>query len=118
MSYERVLPRDFYNESKLLKCMGHLHIMAQSVKCPDGITITIKENGQPFNIERDESSGDIYVSNYKTKVNGNLVRFESNLNSQRAYPLSCYYNNTLYAVFEDNGEFDSEFIEAFTKPAQ
>lgn len=114
MSYERVIPRDFFNEAKLLKCLGHLVIMSQSVKCPEGIKITVKENGKPFDIRKDDSSGDIYVSNYKTKVNGKLVRFETNLNSQRIYPLSCYYDNTLYAVFEDNGEFDQEFIEAFT----
>lgn len=113
MSYQRVIPRDLFNEAKLLKCLGHLIIMSQSIKCPEGLKITIKENGKPFDIQKDDSSGDIYVSNYKTKVNGKLVRFETSLNSQRIYPLSCFYDNALYAVFEDDGEFDQEFIDAF-----
>jgi hypothetical protein len=118
MSYTRVIPRDFYNESKLLKCMGHLDVMAKSSKCPSGIEIIIEENGEPFNIHKDESSGNIYISNYMCYVNQKLVRFETNLNSKSNYPLSCMFEYTPYMVFDEQGDFDSEFIEAFTKPAE
>lgn len=111
MSYTRVIPRDFFNESKLLKCLGHLFIQGESSTRPHGIKIVIEENGQPFEIEKDESSGDIYISNYKTYVNGHFVRLATNLNSKHNYPLNCTYDNAEYAVFTDEGEFDSEFIE-------
>ena len=119
MSYKRVIPRDFFNEAKLLKCMGHLHIKSQQADRPDGIEIVINENGLPFQIEKDESSGDIYIANYGTFVNNLPVRFATNLNSKSNYPLHCDYENTPYMVFDENGNWDSEFIEAFTtNPAQ
>lgn len=111
MSYTRVIPRDFFNEGKLMTCMGNLYIQAESSTRPDGINIVIEENGEPFIIEKDSSSGDIYVSNYKTYVNGNLVRFATNLNSRSKYPLNCTYDNAEYTVFTNTGEFDQEFIE-------
>ena len=116
MSYQRVIPRDFFNEAKLLKCMGVLQLYIDANNTPEGITIEIKETGAPFIIEKDETSGDIYITNYECKVNGNIVRFESNLNSKAEYPLSCYFQDSIFSVFTDLGDFDNEFIEAFRSP--
>lgn len=112
MSYTRVIPRDFFNEAKLLNCMGHLNIVAgNEIAANASISITIDENGQPFEIAKDESSGDIYISNYECTVNGVVVRFQTNLNSRNPFPLQCYHNNTPYSVFLNSGELDSEFID-------
>lgn len=32
-SYRRVLPRDLFNEAKLLKCLGQLSLMIHDGKC-------------------------------------------------------------------------------------
>lgn len=34
MSYERVLPRDLFNEAKLLKCLGRLALLIHDEKLP------------------------------------------------------------------------------------
>lgn len=119
-TYTRVIPRDFYNESKLLKCLGYLKIKSEQHDRPDGIEISIEENGERFLIEKDESSGDIYVANYGTSVNGKAVRFATNLNSKSNFPLYCEYEDTPYGIFDDNGNWDEEFINAFQNinPAQ
>lgn len=94
--------------------MGHLLIKSDQHDRPEGITIQIVENGEPFRIEKDDSSGDIYVANYNITVNGKPVIFATNLNSRSGYPLYCAYDNCEYTVFDENGDWDKEFIEAFS----
>lgn len=50
MNYIRVIPRDFFNESKLLKCMGQLSLKILDCQLPKGIEMYIEGDGQPFQI--------------------------------------------------------------------
>ena len=109
-TYERVIPRDFFNEAKLLKCFGQLSLKILDNKLPEGININISENGKRFLIELSDC-GSLYIKNYSTEVNGILVRFKSTYNSKSNFPFYCEYNYCDYEVFNDNGEFTSEFIE-------
>jgi len=74
MSYSRVIPRDFFNEAKLLKCMGQLSLAILDGMTPEGITITVEETGEPFQIELDDD-GYLYLTNYEMFVNGRAVAF-------------------------------------------
>ena len=68
MSYERVIPRDLFNEAKLLKCLGRLVIVAPLHK-----SITITHDGKPFDI-RQSVDGDLYCENVKVSYRyGNLL---------------------------------------------
>ncbi len=107
-TYKRVIPRDFFNEAKLLKCMGQL-----ALKILDGLTpceITIEETGQPFNIELSQE-GSLFVSNYRAMVKDTFCFFKTTYNSKEPFPLYCEYDYTDYQVFDDKGEFHEEFIE-------
>ena len=46
-NYSRVIPRDFFNEAKLLKCMGLLALKVLDNMTPNGIKILIEESGAP-----------------------------------------------------------------------
>lgn len=113
MSYTRVIPRDFFNEAKLLKCMGHLSLKILDGMLPAGVKIEIDECGEPFDIDI-TGSGQLYMSNYNVTINDTLVSITSTYNSKEPFPLICYYDDTEYCVFDDNGEFTAEFIELAT----
>lgn len=111
-TYCRVIPRDFFNEAKLLKCLGQLAIKIHECDLPEGFIIDIEESGDPFDIQLSDE-GSLYVANYPTTVNGVRVRFKTTYNSKSPYPLFCEVDYTDYQVFEDNGEFCEEFINMF-----
>ena len=65
--YQRVIPRDLFNEAKLLKCLGHVCLLASSsgqgyletelLGPKDGYN-------EGFRVEQDENTGDIFVENF------------------------------------------------------
>lgn len=111
-NYTRVIPRDFFNESKLLKCMGRLSIKILDFMLPVGIDISIEESGEPFDIRLDDS-GYLYVINCPVSINDTIVTMKTNYNSKNNYPFYCEldYEDTL--VFDEEGNFTEEFIERF-----
>lgn len=115
MNYQRVIPRDFFNEAKLLKCMGRLALKIVDNKLPEGVNIEIEESGEAFKIIQDAGDGSISVVNYPVTVNGKLVPFYTGLNSKEIYPLTCTIDEVEYTVFDYMGEFEPEFIEAAKK---
>lgn len=109
MSYQRVIPRDFFNEAKLLKCFGQLSLKILDCTLPDGMTIYIDENGESFGIQMSHD-GYLTIDNYETTLNNIPVIFKTTYNSKFAYPFFCEYDYVDYEVFDDNGEFTKEFI--------
>lgn len=109
-SYMRVLPRDLFNESKLLKCVGRLVLMIEDRMAPEGLRY--EHDGSPFKISQDDSDGSISIDNvhfFKGKVR---VFFMTSLNSRRPYPLLCEDFNF---VFDDDGNFEEDFLSYINK---
>lgn len=115
MNYKRVIPRDFFNEAKLLKCMGLLSLKILDRLLPDGVDITIEDQkGSYFDIAQNDYDGSIYVKNYPARINGHPVKFKTTLNSKNPYPFLVEIKageDSLYEVpvFDDNGNFTDEF---------
>lgn len=105
-SYIRVIPRDLFNEAKLLKCMGQLVLLIIDNMGPDGLTF--KHDGEPFKIVLFED-GHLNIWNLHFDLKGIMVIFKTNYNSKSNYPLLCQHDSCDYLVFEDNGEFTEEF---------
>lgn len=112
MSYLRVIPRDLFNEAKLLKCFGQLALTVLDGMVPDGIGITIEESGEPFQVEL-QDDGYLCISNYQTFVNGQPVLFKTTYNSKSNYPFYCEHENGDIEVFTEDGKFSTEFMAAF-----
>lgn len=115
MEYIRVIPRDLFNESKLLKCIGRLALLILNNAVPNNIDIRIKETGKAFKITQNED-GELSIINYPIKVNGEIMVFKTKYNSKDNYPLYCQTKEEEdFLVFNENGDFDIYFIDEFKK---
>lgn len=108
IDYLRVIPRDFFNEAKLLKCMGQLSLKILDYQLPEGLNITIHESGDPFNICLSED-GSLFVSNYPIMVNGSQVFFKTAYNSKSPFPFYAEIDYCDILVFDEAGNFTSNF---------
>ncbi len=107
-TYLRVLPRDLFNEAKLLKCIGHLVLKIHdnsALPCEMAFT----ESGKRFKIEL-LPEGSLTIANYHISIKGKIFLFKTTYNSKAPYPLFLEYDNCDYPVFDESGNFDSEFI--------
>lgn len=107
-TYARVIPRDFFNEAKLLKCFGQLALKILDNATPENLNIYIEENGEPFEIDLTDD-GSLFIRNYATTINYTSVLFKSTYNSKSNYPFFCELDNIDYEVFDDHGNFTDEF---------
>lgn len=108
MNYQRVLPRDLFNEAKLLKCMGMvcLKILDYQTPCP----MSHNEIDEGFEIELLEE-GSLTISNLHIAIKGKNFLFKTTYNSKSNYPLYLEYDSCDYQVFDESGNWDTEFIE-------
>lgn len=107
-NYIRVIPRDLFNEAKLLKCLGQLCLNIHNGTIP--CKITVEENGSPFDI-RLLDEGALIIDNLTFKIKGIRCYFKTTYNSKSNYPLHCEHNDCEYLVFDEQGNFDEEFIQ-------
>jgi hypothetical protein len=108
MNYQRVIPRDFFNEAKLLKCMGQLALKVLDKVAPQ--TLDILDTGEPFEIYLMEC-GHLNVGNVTVLINDIPHVFKTPYNSKRNYPL-LVDNEDLgeIEVFNEQGDFTEEFL--------
>ena len=83
MTYKRVLPRDAFNEAKLLKCVGKLTLMIEDGQLP---VWCYHYDGDAFNIVQDDSDGSISVANITFWRNKRQVHVFTPLNDKSLWP--------------------------------
>lgn len=117
MSYTRVIPRDLFNESKLLKCLGQLALLIHDgVGIPNGLKLEYShfENDdgrleEGFRIEQDESDGALYCSNLELFCDGRLIGLRCPYNSKDPYPLIWTSDEDEGMVFCHDGSLTKGF---------
>lgn len=108
--YRRVIPRDLFNEAKLLKCLGRLALMIHNgLEYP----LTFEhytEIHEGFLIDQDQDSGHLFCRNMIFYLNDNALVLGTNYNSKSQYPL-IFEDEELgdVCVFDDDGNFSDEF---------
>lgn len=116
MGYQRVIPRDLFNESKLLKCLGQLALLlhdGKDIRWPLRLSHDNPESG--FEIEQDMSSGGLYCLNLNLYLNDREVELQTVMNSKQPYPLLFlkWGEGEEHAgdgeVFNDDGSLADEF---------
>lgn len=116
--YQRVIPRDLFNEAKLLKCLGQLSLIIEDMldkarqAPPRGMKLvhnTFSDHG--FTINQHDDSGDIYCDNLQLVVDGYEVALAAQLNSKDPYPLIFDPYGCAARVFTDDGVMTDEFME-------
>lgn len=104
--YERVLPRDLFNEANLLKCLGQLYLLIEDV--PKRCTLVHTFSDRPFAISQDQSNGAIACVNVYMLLDSVKYLFWRPLNSHRSFPL--YINALDYIdVFTEEGQLTDKF---------
>ena len=119
MAYSRVIPRDLFNESKLLKCLGGLALLLHDHEGRGPLSLEHEDPETGFVIEQDEASGDLYCTNLTLYLHGEqAIAIWLNYNSKQPYPLYCDGAGNYYAILDDSGEFSPGFLDyvAATKP--
>lgn len=105
-NYLRVIPRDLFNEAKLLKCLGNMYIQSERYSK----LIKMSHDNDAFIILQNPSDGSIYCENVQISVNNEIKHFYTPLNSREAYPLFVELDEESIFVFDDSGNFSPEFL--------
>jgi hypothetical protein len=108
MTYTRVIPRDLFNEAKLLKCLGQLALLIRDGKAPEFLTVD-EPDGDGFVIEQNPGDGALYCANLTFRANGRQLPLYAAYNSKDPYPLLCDIDGEETAVFYDDGTLTTEF---------
>ena len=103
MSYNRVIPRDLFNEAKLLECLGQL-VLQNLV----GLEVGEPEEGEGFQIELDNMSNVLFCANVDFLYKGEPLVLGIHYNAKDPYPLTF---NDVERVFNDDGTLSPEFKE-------
>lgn len=113
MSYERILPRDLFNDASLLKCMGQITLLIHDGKLD--LKVNHRHSDKDFRITQDASDGATRVSNLTFDLrNGWTVQFRRPYNSRNLWPLHAYVADGVeeIKVFDDHGHLTPEFVTA------
>lgn len=113
--YQRIIPRDLFNESKLLKCVGQLALLIHDGKDKNGRTtppaLKVEHSGGEFRIDQRPEDGGLYV-NVHFKVKSSVLDVYLAYNSKRSYPLLCMTAECEeLEVLYDDGTLTDEFCE-------
>lgn len=114
--YQRVLPRDLFNESKLLKCLGQLALLVHDGQIP----LKMDFIGESFDIDQRESDGGLYCSTVKFYLGDDDeddLCLYSAYNSKSPYPLFLgTADGDEIAVFYADGNPTVEFLDFLLNP--
>lgn len=114
MSYMRVIPRDLFNEAKLLKCLGRLWIEAERNHPILKVTFGPEEGDgnrdDPFEIVQDAGTGAIFVANVFVFVDGKAVHVYTGLNAREDWPMYADWGDHTELVFDEGGNVRQPFL--------
>lgn len=120
--YQREMPRDLFNEAKLLKCLGQLLLLYVDQHLADGCKFVHTETQSGFLIGQNPGDGSIGCANlhmwYIEEVgDGKKIRtyveLSTPLNSRDPYPLLFSAYGDEGCVFDTDGKMTPEFHELF-----
>ena len=117
--YQRVIPRDFFNEAKLFKSMGRLTLLIhEKIQGAHQLEVREPENRQEgFQVLQDADSADLMVYNYQVirKHDKRPLMFYSKYNCKDNFTLytTCPDHGDMVEVFDDEGDFTEDFQKLF-----
>lgn len=107
MSYNRVLPRDLFNEAKLLKCVGRLCLLIHDGMAPKGLKF--HHDGSAFQVHQNKSNGALFIGNVQFTYKGQSLELECSYNSKEDYTLYLDTPEDSAFVFDNTGGISDEF---------
>lgn len=121
--YQRVIPRDLFNEAVLLKCLGKVALWIHEGMLPlltaEHTTMgDSDQHTQGFDVRLTEC-GLLFAGSLRFYLCGRRqVLFVTTYNSREPWPLLwCWsYDGDMLPVFADNGDPDPHFLRAMSTP--
>jgi DNA-binding response OmpR family regulator len=115
VQYTRVVPRDLFNEAKLLKCLGKVALSILDGKLKEfNLTEKHTHEDEGFIVLQNED-GDIMCENYRVFKGKEEIYLFTRLNSRANWPLMTIdHRNEYIEVLNDEGKFTKEFINYLT----
>jgi len=116
--YQRAIPRDLFNEAKLLKCLGQLSLLLHDevgIRWPLELVHTHPEYG--FVIGQHPGDGSLFCDNLTLKLGKQIITLTTVPNSKSPYPL-LYAADTWGEgyVFADSGQLGEDFKDWLDPP--
>ena len=116
MNYQRVIPRDLFNEASLLKCLGQLALLHLD-RPVEGLELEHSEPAEGFLVLQDPASGAIFCPLIRVvNVRGTSVVLQRPLNSRQDWPLEIELEDRTIPVFTSFGSFHPDFLEWASTP--
>lgn len=112
-TYQRVIPRDLFNEANLLKCLGRFWIETERYQPRK---VTIEHDGEAFDVWLDDGDGSISVRNVEIFINGRPHAHRRPLNSREPWPFYLNTGEDYVPAFNDKGELSPEILALITNP--
>lgn len=109
MTYQRVIPRDLFNEANLLKCYGRLWILLKS-HIGHGVEFDIAgPTNVPFEVRQNNDDGSLRIANVELWIGEQYIELRRPLNSRESWPLYATADDDEIAVFTGEGNLTPEF---------
>lgn len=112
MTHQRIIPRDLFNEGKLLNALGFLGLAIHDCSEPAARHLEFDYNSSnPFDIQVTDG-GFLYIANLHLYCNGKTINLFTTYNTKTQYPLQFEYedDDNVFGdyVFDEDG-FTDEF---------
>lgn len=112
MTHQRIIPRDLFNEAKLLNALGFLGLAIHDCSEPMARHLEFDYNSsEPFDIQVTDG-GFLYVANLHLCCNGKIINLFTTYNTKTKYPLQFEYEDDIN-VFGDYVFDEDGFTEQF-----
>lgn len=108
LNYTRVIPRDLFNEAKLLKCLGVLTLLIHDNQAPKGLKVEQIDNDFKIGLTDD---GSLKTNSLQFTYKNQILDFQTTYNSKSNFPFYCVFDYCEYLVFNENGDLDPEFLD-------
>lgn len=108
VKYKREIPRDLFNEAKLLKQLGKIELIINHTG-PNKIGLKSEWDREPFDIRQDQGDGSIFVANYHLMLDGEEIHLYNPLNAREDWPMMARYKGEDYYMFNNKGEIMPNF---------
>lgn len=110
IKYNRVAPRDLFNESKLLKCMGKLVIHLEN----EFRLVPSNDDYKSFDVRLNQDNNTLHLINIRFIIEGKSFSLDSPsffipYNSKGNWPLKFHWDWEDHDVLDSEGELDYEF---------
>lgn len=108
MGYQLILPRDAFKQGLLLKNIGRLSLLILDSQT-NGLELEESFEGDNFQIEQNDDTGNIYLANYQVYLNEMKINFYITSSAREGWCLMGSCENGEYYVFDKDGNLNTNF---------